>query len=127
MSIAVGWVRRHPGILVLLAALVVGQMVQAVSRPYIEKSVRAGEFPVLAASVLGLAVVLAVVVIVVRVQLGNQLVSGARSVALSLPAPESLPPRYALADPPRRAVLGLLALIDVALLLLLQSTLRTPA
>jgi hypothetical protein len=113
--------------LVLLAALVVGQLVQAVSRPYVEKAVRAGEFPVLAASVLAVALVLAVVVIVVRVRLGNQMVHGARSGELSLPVPESLPARYALADPSRHAVLGLLALVDVALLLLLQSTLRTPA
>jgi hypothetical protein len=113
--------------LVLLAALVVGQLVQGVSRPYVEKSVRAGEFPVLAASVLGVVLLLAIVVIVMRVQLGNQMLGGARSGALRWPTPESLPARYALADPSRRAVLGVLALIDVALLLLLQSTLRTPA
>ncbi len=114
------------GILVLLVALVIGQLVQSLSRPYVEEPVRVGELPVVAVSALAVAALLAIVVVVVRVQLGNQLLSGVRARSLSLPAPESLPARYALADPQRRAVAGTLALVDVALLLLVQSTLRTP-
>jgi hypothetical protein len=126
MATAVDWIRRHPGILILLVALVIGQLVQIFSRPYVEAPVRAGQFPVVAASVLAVALLLAIVVIVLRVRLGNQMLSGVRASSLSLPAPESLPARYAITDPQRRAVAGTLALIDVALLLLLQSTLRTP-
>jgi hypothetical protein len=127
MANAVGWIRRHPGILVLLAALLIGQVGQRLAAPYVAESVRAGAFPVVATSVLGVAVLLAVVVIVVRVRLGNQILAGMRARSLSLPAPESLPARYALTDPPRRAVAGTLALVDIVLLLLILSTLRDPA
>ncbi len=126
MANALGWVRRHPWIPVLLVALVVGQLVQGLSRPYIERSVASGEFPVVAASVLAVALVLALLVVVGRVQFGNQLLRGVRDGALSLRAPESLPSRYMIADPSRRAVASVLALIDVGLLLLLQSTVRAP-
>jgi hypothetical protein len=126
MANALAWLRRHPGILVLIAALVAGQVLQSVLRSRVEESVPRGQFPVVAASVLAVALVLAIVVIVLRVRLGGQLLGFARTTALSLPAPESLPPRYVLADPPRQVVGGALALIDIGLLLLLQNTLRAP-
>ena len=127
MANALGWLGRHPWILVLLAALVVGQLVQALSRPYVEASASSNEFPVVAASVLGLALVLALVVVIGRVQAGNRLVNGVRAGTLGLPGARIFcPARYAIADPSRRAVAGVLALIDLGLLLLLQSTVRVP-
>ncbi|HEY2592404.1 MAG TPA: hypothetical protein VGK33_00735, partial [Chloroflexota bacterium] len=126
MANAVGWIRRHPGILVLLAALLIGQVGQRLAAPYVAEPVRAGEFPVVPASVLAVAMLLAIVAMVARVRLGNQMLASMRARSLSLPAPESLPARYALTDPPRRAVAGTLALVDVVLLLLILSTLRDP-
>jgi hypothetical protein len=125
MAKAVGWAGRHPGILVLIAALLAGQVAQSVLRPHVEESpVAFGQIPVFAVTALGIALALAVLVLVVRVRLGSQMTGAARN--FSLPRSESLPARYAIADPPRQAVLGALALIDVALVLLVQNTLRAP-
>ena len=126
MAKALAWVRHHPGILVLIAALIAGQVLQSALRSRVEESVPRGQLPVVAASVLAVAVGLAILVIVLRVRLGGQLLGGVRSNALSLPAPESLPPRYAVDDPPRQVVGGTLALIDIGLLLLIQNTIRAP-
>jgi hypothetical protein len=111
---------------VLIAALVVGQILQSVSRPYLERSVPAGQIPIVAATALAGAVALAIVVIVFRVRLGGQILRGVRDRSLRLAGPESLPARYAIADPPGRAVLATLALVDLALLLLIQGTFHTP-
>jgi hypothetical protein len=126
MANAAGWIRRHPGMLVLLAALLIGQVGQRLAAPYVAEPVRADELPVVAASVLAVAVLLAIVVVVVRVRLGTQMLAGMRARSLSLPAPESLPARYAVDDPPRQAVAGTMALVDIVLLLLILSTLRGP-
>jgi hypothetical protein len=127
MANALAWLRHHPGIMVLIAALVAGQVLQGVLRARVEESVPRGQFPVVAASVLAVALVLAIVAIVLRVRLGGQMLASVRASTLSLPAPESLPPRYVVADPPRQVVGGMLTLVDIGLLLLIQSTLRAPA
>jgi hypothetical protein len=124
MANAAAWIRSHPGLPVLIAALVVGQAWQSISRPYVEQSVPLGQFPVVSASALAGGVMIAIVVIVLRARLGQQMLSAVRGTSLSVPAPESLPARYVLPDPPVRAALAFLALIDVALLLLVQNTIH---
>ena len=119
------WIKQHPDFLILIAVVIVGQVAQKLLHGWVEQPYGAGEFPVLPALVLGVMLVLAILVVWLRARLGSQLVSaGAR---LSLPAPESLPAGYVVADPPRQAVRSGLALLDVVLVLLVAATLRAPA
>src|SRR5579859_968008 len=98
------WIKQHPEFLILIAVVIVGQALQKVLQASIEQPYGSDQFPVVPAVVLGVMIVLAIVVVWLRVRLGGQLLSaGAR---LSLPAPESLPARYKLADPTPRAIGG---------------------
>lgn len=118
------WIKHHPEFLILIAVLIVGQALQKVLLPLVEEPYSSGEFPLLPTLVLAVMLVLAAVVVWLRVRLGGQLHSaGAR---LSLPAPESLPARYRLAEPTPRAISGALSLLDIALVLLVAATLRAP-
>ncbi len=119
------WIKRHPEFLVLIAVVVVGQVLERVLRASAEQPYGSLEFPVLPTLVLGAMAVLGVVVAWLRVRLGGQLsTAGAR---LRLPAPESLPARYKVADPAQQAIGGSLALLDIALVLLVAATLRAAA
>ena len=121
-----GWVSRHPGLLILLGAVVLGQVLQRVAQPLLAQTVPSNELPLVPIAVLALALVLAILVVWFRARLGGQLDVAAGERAPSVVMPESLPSRYAVADPAGRVVAGVLALIDLALLLLLQNTLRGP-
>src|SRR5579871_3349550 len=118
MASATVWIRRfaQPAVLGLLAALILGQILRIASRPYVDQPHPSGQIPIVDAAVLGVAVLLAIVVVVLRVQVGRQLAAVAPS--LRLPAPVSLPARYAVADPAGRLVGAGLALLDLVLLLL---------
>ncbi len=110
----------------LIAALVVGQVLARVEESLIEPRHPFGQFPVVAAAALVVGLVLAGLVVLLRVQLGNELAAAARTRAISLPTPESLPPRYSVTDPSGMLVSAGLAALDLALLLLVQASLRAP-
>ena len=116
-----GWIRQQPGVFVLLGALVLGQVVQKVAAPLLVDTGGIGQVPVMAIAVLALAVAFAAVVIVLRVRLGATLREAAN---VRLEVPRSLPARYVIAAPGAQLVSALLAIVDLALLLLLQNTLR---
>src|SRR5579872_6468160 len=120
------WLRRHPGVLLLIVAVVAGQVLQHVMQASMEDYYPVGELPVLPLVALVVALGLAIVIIWCRVALGHDLLRVVKTSALALPAPESLPKRYVVADPPQQLVNGSLALLDVILLLLVQSTFRGP-
>jgi len=126
MLAPMGWVGRHPGLLILLGAVILGQVLQKVAQPLLTQAVPSDEVPVVPIVVLALALVLAILVVWFRARLGSQLDAAAAVRAPSVVMPESLPSRYAVADPAGRVVAGVLGLIDLALLLLLQNTLRGP-
>jgi hypothetical protein len=121
-----GWVGRHPGLLILLGAVFLGQILQKVAQPLVAQAVPSSELPIVPIVVLALALVLAILVVWFRARLGTQLDATATERTPSVVMPESLPSRYALADPAGRVVAGVLGVIDLALLLLLQNTLRGP-
>src|SRR5579864_8979581 len=106
MGTALAWIRQHPGFLGLIAAVLVGQLARDVGQPYGEHPQTIGTLPLVPVVILVAALVLAIVIAVLRVQVGHELLAGARSRTLSLPSPESLPARYAVADPPRQIVDG---------------------
>ena len=120
------WIRQHPEFLVLIAVVVVGQVLEKVLRPAVEEPYGASQFPVVPAVVLGLMLLLAIVAVWLRARCGSQVVAAAKTSGVSLPRPASLPSRYVVADPPRQAIGGGLALLDVALVLLIAATLRAP-
>lgn len=121
MAAVMGWIRQHPAIWVLLGAVIAGQVLQRVLARYVNQPSTMADIAVLVAML-----ALAGVAVWVRLSLGNQLASAARGRHLTVPAPASLPARYAVADAPDKAVTALLAALDIALLLLVQSTLRAP-
>jgi hypothetical protein len=129
MATVRGWIKvlTRPAVLALLAALVVGQVVRIASQSFVDQPHPVGQIPLVAAGVLGVGFVLATTVVWIRVRLGNQLAAGAYAQELKLLAPASLLARYAVADPPGHVVEGGLAVVDLVLLLLVQSTLRQPA
>jgi hypothetical protein len=120
------WIRRHPGLLVLLGALIVGQVVQRLVQPSLQDSPLVGRVPVVPAAALGVAVVLGLLIVWLRVRLGHQLTSAARERSVSLPESASLPKGYAVRDAPGKIVGGGLGVVDLVLLLAVQSTLRGP-
>jgi hypothetical protein len=120
------WIRRHPGLVVLLAALIVGQVVQRLVQPSLQDSPLVGQVPVVPLAALGVAVVLGLVIVWLRVRLGHQLAAAARERSLSLPESASLPKGYEVRDPPGQIVGGGLGVVDLVLLLAVQSTLRGP-
>jgi hypothetical protein len=120
------WIRRHPGWVVLLAALIVGQVVQRLVQPSLQDSPLVGRVPVVPLAALGVAVVLGLLIVWLRVRLGHQLASAARERSLSLPESASLPKGYEVRDPPGQIVGGGLGVVDLVLLLAVQSTLRGP-
>lgn len=122
--IATAWIKEHPGFLVLLAALVVGQVLAKLAQPHFSDSPLAGPVPLVPAVTLGVSVVLAIVIVWLRARLGQQLVDSARARDLSLPRPASLPKRYEVLDAPRQVTSAGLGLVDLALLLLIQATFR---
>jgi hypothetical protein len=115
------WIRRHPGALVLLVALILGQVLQKLAAPLLIDTGGFNQVPVAPIVVLVIAIALAVVVIVLRVQLGATLRAAAD---VRLEVPKSLPSRYAVGAPGAQMVSALLALVDLVLLLLLQNTVR---
>jgi hypothetical protein len=120
------WIRRHPGLLVLLAAVIVGQVLQRLVQPSLQGSPLVGQVPVVPAGALGAAVVLGLVIVWLRVRLGHQLAAAARERNVSLPESASLPKGYEVRDPPGQIVGGGLGVVDLVLLLVVQSTLRGP-
>ncbi len=117
---------KHPGVLVLLAAIVLGQVLERLAQSYLLDSTTIGQLPLVPLAVLAAQLVLVLLILWFRVRLGNQLVAAARERALSLPEPASLPKQYVLADPAAHVTAGALGVVDVVLLLLVQSTLRDP-
>jgi len=101
-------------------------VLQKLAQPLVAQPSASNELPLVPIVVLALAVLLGAVAVWYRVRLGIQLDRAAGERAPSLIMPESLPSRYAVADPAGGVVAGLLGLIDLALLLLLQNTVRGP-
>jgi hypothetical protein len=125
MTTTWAWIKQHPEFLILLAVVILGQVLEKVLQGSVEQPYGSAQFPVIPAVVLAAMAVLGIAVLWLRVRLGGQLVAaGGR---LSLFAPDSLPPRYAVADPPRQAIGSGLAVLDVVLVLLVAATLRNPA
>jgi hypothetical protein len=120
------WIRRHPGLLVLLGALIVGQVLQRLVQPSLQDSPLVGQVPVVPAAALGVALVLGLLIVWLRVRLGHQLTSAARERSVSLPESASLPKGYTVRDAPGKIVGGGLGVVDLVLLLAVQSTLRGP-
>jgi hypothetical protein len=119
-------VAKHPGVLVLLAAIVLGQVLERLAQPHLLDSTTIGQLPLVPLSVLAAQLVLVLLILWFRVRLGNQVVAAARERALSLPEPASLPKQYVLADPAAHITAGALGILDIVLLLLVQSALRDP-
>jgi hypothetical protein len=126
MGSATDWVRRHPGALLLLAAIVAGQVLKALTQPHLQDSPLVGRVPLVPAASLAAALVLAALILMLRIRLGQQLVTAAKARAIALPDPASLPKRYAVSDPATQVTSAALGLLDLALLLLVQATLLGP-
>jgi hypothetical protein len=120
------WIRRHPGFVVLLAALIVGQVLQRLVQPSLQYSPLVGQVPLVPAGALGVALVLGLLIVWLRVRLGHQLAAAARERSVSLPESASLPKGYTVRDAPGKIVGGGLGVVDLVLLLAVQSTLRGP-